>query len=137
MEPALYTFDPPRTIAATLTEYERHLGATAGDCAGSVQLAVDQLRDLLDPIEAPLVTLTAGVARTLVATAVREWGLSPGGMRRSLLAPIETACRFFGWAKERGYVGKNPFESLMLAATPRSTAGFPGVAVTAARGWVA
>lgn len=137
MEPALYTFDPPRTIAATLTEYERHLGATAGDCGGSVQLALDQLRDLLDPIEAPLVTLTASVARTLVATAVREWGLSPGGMRRSLLAPIETACRFFGWAKERGYVGKNPFESLMLAATPRSTAGFPGVPVTAARGWVA
>lgn len=139
MEPALYTFDPPRTIAATLNEYERHLGELGGDGSHSIQAALAELRDLLDPIEAPLVALTAGMVRTLVASAARELSLSAGETCHSLFRPIQTAWRFFGWAKERGYIGHNPFDSAMRG--PTSTAQ-PVLASRrsvgcAARGWVA
>lgn len=139
VEPALYTFDPPRTIAATLNEYERHLGDTAGGSGHGIQATLEQLRDLLDPIEAPLVALTAGMARTLVATVARELPLTSGGFGQSLSRPLEAAWRFFCWAKERGYVGNNPFEPLVLGT---SSAPHHGVASrrssgSAARGWVA
>lgn len=139
VEPALYTFGSPRTIAATLHEYERHLGETAGGGGATPQVTLDELRDLLDPIEAPLVALTAGMALTLVATAARELALTSGGWVQSLSRPIAAAWRFFFWAKERGYVGSNPFDALVLGtANPaQPTVGSRRSAGCAARGWVA
>ncbi len=138
VEPALYAFAPARTIAATLNEYETHLGRLPGLGGQAVRETLDALSDLLDPVEAPLVALTAGMARALVASLSND-ARRPGGALSASRRGIEAAWRFFCWAKERGYVGNNPFEALWLGspAEPK-LAGYRDRSVgVAARGWVA
>jgi hypothetical protein len=139
VEPALYAFAPARTIAATLSEYEAHLGRTAGLAGHAVRETLDALSDLLDPVEAPLVALTAGMARALVTSLARETLQRPGGALQASRRGIEAAWRFFCWAKDCGYVGNNPFESLWLGSPTDAvgTAYRERSVGVAARGWVA
>ena len=139
VEPALYAFAPARTIAATLHEYETHLDRLPGLGGLTARETLDALSDLLDPIDAPLVALTTGMARALVSSWARDASHRPGGARSASQHGIEAAWRFFCWAKDRGYVGNNPFEPL------RCDAGADAMAAprrdrragVAARGWVA
>jgi hypothetical protein len=139
VEPALYAFAPARTIAATLNEYEAHLGGMPGLGGQHIRETLDALCDLLDPVEAPLVALTAGMARALVASlsqdATRRTSSAPSASQRG----IEAAWRFFCWAKDRGYVGNNPFEPLLRgsAADAMASARRERSVAVAARGWVA
>lgn len=138
VEPLLYAFAPARTIAATLHEYEAHLDRSNGLGGQTVRETLNELRELLDPVEAPLVALTAAMARALVTSRAYDalnLRLNPS----TIQGGIEAAWRFFGWAKDRGYVGNNPFDLLRRDPTATATSKTlrdPATGV-AARGWVA
>ncbi len=139
-EPLLFAFAAPRTIASTLHEYESHLRRTPGLRRQHVRATVEALRDLLDPIEAPLVALTPALARSLVQApppAAIEQARPAKAEQRQAQRTVLSAWRFFRWAEHQGYVGRNPFEPL-LAGLPAASSATPSTErTTAARGWVA
>lgn len=138
VEPLLYVFAPARTIAATLHEYEAHLGLSNGLGGQTVRETLNELRDLLDPVEAPLVALTTAMARALVTSRAYDARDRLLGSS-STQGGVEAAWRFFGWAKDRGYVGNNPFDLLRRdsASTAKATTLRDPATGVAARGWVA
>jgi len=127
MEPLLYAFQPPRTIADTLSEYEFHLQEERGLSRRRVSATLRTLKRFLDPIEAPLVSLTPELARTLV----REEEARPEEVDLDLAMtledipprrlPLVRARRFFRWAAQRGYVYSNPFEEVTIPAAQPET----------------
>lgn len=135
-EPLLFAFAAPRTIESTLHEYESHLRRTPGLRRQHVSDTVEELRQLLDPIEAPLVALTPALARSLVQTPPALPGPTVQPAQRTQQTVL-LAWRFFRWAERRGYVGRNPFEPLLSAVKGQAPAAVRSPRTTAARGWVA
>ncbi len=114
MEPLLFAFQSPRTIADTLDEYEQHLHQERDFSAGRVRATVRTLKRFLDPIEAPLVSLTPELARTLVQKEQeRQEGFRDGRTVTHCLSLLR-ARRFFRWAERRGYVSRNPFDTVYV-----------------------
>jgi site-specific recombinase XerC len=114
MEPLLYAFQTPRTIADTLDEYEQHLHEERDFSAGRVRATIRTLKRFLEPIEAPLVSLTPELARTLVQKEEeRQEGFGDGRVLSNCLSLLR-ARRFFRWAARRGYVSRNPFETVTV-----------------------
>ncbi len=110
MEPLLFTFQAPRTIAATLFEYEEHLRHERSLSPRRVRAMVRTLERFLDPLEAPLVALIPELARTLIRENEQRSRLTsePGAPSHGLT--LARARRFFRWAVQQGYIGRNPFE---------------------------
>lgn len=114
MEPLLYAFQAPRTIASTLAEYEEHLRSERGLSSRRVLATMRTLERLLDPIEAPLVSLTREMARTLLCQEEAQLDLLPlatSGIPARCLSHLR-ARRFFRFAIARGYVNSNPFDGI-------------------------
>ncbi len=112
IEPLLYAFAAPRTIAAALAEYEHHLHQNLGLSSRQARATRVCLEHFLDPIEAPLVSLTPELAKTICEQALAPADLFWSDPRRlSLLR----ARRFFRWAEKRGYVSKSPFARIAVA----------------------
>jgi site-specific recombinase XerC len=112
MEPLLFAFQAPRTIASTLAEYEDHLRTERALPARRIRATMRTLERLLDPIEAPLVSLT----RELAAALLLDEDDVPG-----VLDPSPARClsqlrarRFFRFAIARGYVNSNPFDGISV-----------------------
>jgi site-specific recombinase XerC len=117
MEPLLYAFQAPRTIATTLKEYEQHLLSERGLSPARVHATLRTLARLLDPIEAPLVSLTPELARTLAHQETeRHEGVTLGNAPERCLS-VKRAQSFFGWALRRGFVNRNPFEDFTIAVS--------------------
>lgn len=114
IEPLLYAFAAPRTIAAALAEYEHHLHQNLGLSSRRARATRLCLEHFLDPIEAPLVSLTPELAKTICDEALAPAALFWSDPRRlSLLR----ARRFFSWAEQRGYVSKSPFAQIAIASS--------------------
>lgn len=113
LEPLLFAFGAPRTIRSALAEYAQHLRSEAATAQGEdtedAAEIIAALERFLDPIDAPLASLTA----PLVQTLVRSESLVVPMLRPSPI--VRRAERFFAWAAGRGYVKQNPFESLSHA----------------------
>jgi site-specific recombinase XerC len=114
MEPLLFAFQAPRTIAQALTEYEEHLRTERGLPRRRVRVTLLSIERLLDPIDAPLVSLTREVAQALL---FQEEGqpelLAESNLPVRCLSHLR-ARRFFRWAIGRGYVSSNPFDGIRV-----------------------
>lgn len=113
MEPLLYAFQAPRTIASTLAEYEEHLRSERGLSSRRVLATMRTLERLLDPVDAPLVSLTREMARTLLCQEDQPdlLPLATSGIPARCLSHLR-ARRFFRFAIARGYVNSNPFDDI-------------------------
>ena len=114
LEPLLYAFQAPRTIASALAEYEEYLRTERGLSGRRAATTLRALERLLDPLDAPLVSLTPEMARTLL---MQEDGQAD--LLLSSSAPVRClsqlrARRFFRWAIVRGYVNRNPFDGISI-----------------------
>jgi len=116
MEPLLYAFQAPRTIASTLAEYEDYLRSERGLSARRVFATMRTLERLLDELDAPLVSITRELARTLLFQEESDPDLlpySPSGVPTRCLSHLR-ARRFFRFAIARGYVNSNPFDGITI-----------------------
>jgi site-specific recombinase XerC len=114
MEPLLYAFQAPRSIASALCEYDEYLQRERGQSARRVRVTLRTLERLLDPIEAPLVALTPELAQSIIREEEeRSAAFEPGGEPVRSLALVR-ARRFFRWAVRRGYVNRNPFAEIVV-----------------------
>lgn len=122
LEPLLFAFQAPRTIATALSEYEQHLRSEQALSPRRVRSTMRTLSRFLEPLEAPLVAVTPALAQTLMREEEAQRG--EGGadsVNRCLTVPRTR--RFFRWAQQRGYVNRNPFEELpvgVVLAEPTS-----------------
>lgn len=130
MEPLLYAFQAPRTIAKTLSEYEDYLRHERGLSSRRLRATLGTLERLLDPIDAPLASVTKELLHTLLrAEATEKDGVDfsinlamslyekPARLEvpRALLAH---ARHFFRWAVRRGYVRHNPLDGFEELSVP-------------------
>lgn len=114
MEPLLFAFQAPRTIAQTLAEYEEHLRTERRQPQRRVRVTLASLERLLEPIEAPLVSLTREVAQALLLHEEDKPELIADGSLPVRCLAHERARRFFRWATLRGYVSSNPFDGISV-----------------------
>lgn len=118
MEPLIYAFAAPRTVSSTLCEYEQYLQEECLLPGRRVRAILRTLTRLLDPVEAPLVSLTPELLKTLLreeAEYRKNAEHALGIQRKSLTCPSETrARRFFAWAAECGYITRDPFAELFI-----------------------
>jgi site-specific recombinase XerC len=108
LEPLIYAFPAPRTIAATLAQYERHLKDERGLSPRRLRETVRALAELLDPIEAPLVTITPALLHTLLlhqAAQVAHLPFESVSVRCLTKSRVQ---RFFRWATAQGYLRHSP-----------------------------
>jgi site-specific recombinase XerC len=109
-EPLLYAFQAPRTIAATLSEYEQHLRHERALSPRRVRATLRSLTRFLEPLEAPLVALTPELARAMMLDEEAQQQAQPGGSLENRCLTLPRTRRFFRWAVQLGYVNRNPFE---------------------------
>lgn len=113
LEPLLFAFQPPRTIAMALGEYEQHLRQEQALSPRRVRSTLRTLVRFLDPLDAPLVSLTPAMAQTLIRDEERRLAAEHGADAVSRCLTLPRTRRFFRWAMEQGYVKRNPFEDFL------------------------
>jgi site-specific recombinase XerC len=114
LEPLLFSFQAPRTIASTLTEYENYLHTERGLPARRVRATMRSLERLLDPLDAPLVSLTREMAHALLCHEDGPEDLGPTQSISVRCLSHLRARRFFRFAIARGYVNSNPFDGIQV-----------------------
>lgn len=125
LEPLLFAFQAPRTIAAALSEYEQHLRHEQAMSPRRVRSTMRTLSRFLEPLEAPLVALTPSLAQTMMREEEARRGEGGAGAVNRCLTLSRTR-RFFRWARQLGYVNRNPFEEFPV-----------GVVLAEPTGWLA